>query len=426
MAKSYVEKMRQLFGFLEEYGFSLTNDPFNPERLCYQNEYGEIVIWFDHFLLDYSIYVQINGWKKDINLNEEYKNCIGKSPLFVSLKKKFKKIFEFYYYLGKDFFGLKINKNKEYKPKELKVDSSYNPFKNWRSSKFVSGFVIFFMIVMFCQLILFIFLYDTKHQNVFNFMENVLYYSTILFYSFSLITISRKFDIVSRILATIYPIILIFELYFLTRREILMINLIYLGILLLNLIINLLLLIKHKTPLKLAGCTLILIYPFFSTMIQSNLTKYFVYSDNFVMTNFIIIGLILGIIVLIIYLIKVRSKYMDSKKEYIGGMLASFFVPIVIMLFPAFIVEDINYAFDKSEPIEYTYQIVDKEEHYSSGRYSSGYNYYLILNSKENGKIHVHRITYESFDVGDTIKLNKHTGFLDIEYYEYTSEELSN
>ena len=420
MKKNYVEKMIDTFGFLQDYGFALTHDPFNPERLCYQNKYGEIAIWFDKSLVDYDLYVQINGWKTPINLNEEYKKSFGSNPTLCSLKKKFKKLFELSYFNNGHFFGLTIAKEKNIKKEQIKCDLLIDPFQNCKKNNRIVLISIFSIIVMFIQLIVFAFIEDSKRPFFHVWMEYFLVYSTVVIYVISLVTIGKRIDLISRVLAVIYPFILISGLHWLTRREIMKVETIYFGILLLNITFNLFCLFKHKTPIKLTGCMIIIIYPFFSSMIRYVEMGYFVYFNDSIMGNFLLVGVALGIICAICYLIFQKDK--SSKKDYFWKLVASFCIPIVIPLFPYFAVQGINYSFDTSAPIECTYKIVDKEKRYNSGRHSSGYRYYFELNKSGDDKMEVHKITYNSYEVGDTIILYKYSGFLGIEYYEYPSE----
>ena len=62
--------------FLEEYGFEYGLDSITNKRSCYRNFYGEIVL--EYYRLDANdyipqIYIEINGWKNKINIEEEYK-----------------------------------------------------------------------------------------------------------------------------------------------------------------------------------------------------------------------------------------------------------------------------------------------------------------------------------------------------------------
>jgi hypothetical protein len=86
--RSYLDDFRSKYKFLEEYGFVLANDSCNPERLCYKNKFGEIVLWTKNekgAFCSPAFYVQINGWKTEIDVVLEYKKCIGKITLFKSI-----------------------------------------------------------------------------------------------------------------------------------------------------------------------------------------------------------------------------------------------------------------------------------------------------------------------------------------------------
>ena len=43
--RSYLDDFKSKYSFLEDYGFVLANDSCNPDRLCYKNKFGEIVLW---------------------------------------------------------------------------------------------------------------------------------------------------------------------------------------------------------------------------------------------------------------------------------------------------------------------------------------------------------------------------------------------
>ena len=75
MSDSYIKEFKKKYKFLEKYGFILAIDPCNPDRLCYKNSFGEIVLWVNDELgplPPYKLYIQINGWKKEVDVIEEY------------------------------------------------------------------------------------------------------------------------------------------------------------------------------------------------------------------------------------------------------------------------------------------------------------------------------------------------------------------
>ena len=93
MAKSFIAEFMEDFKFLEEYGFVFSRDPQNPNRPCYKNHQFEVVMWISNAstLFDYKeLYIQVNGWKKHINFNEEYFKCFGVKPRFKKLKRYLK------------------------------------------------------------------------------------------------------------------------------------------------------------------------------------------------------------------------------------------------------------------------------------------------------------------------------------------------
>ena len=93
MSKSFIEKFKKEFKFLEEYGFVFSIDPCNPNRPCYKNNYGEIVYWIDSnsgIGWETEIYYQINGWKYSIDIKEEYKKIFKKNTFLKDKTKLFK------------------------------------------------------------------------------------------------------------------------------------------------------------------------------------------------------------------------------------------------------------------------------------------------------------------------------------------------
>ena len=45
MSKNFIVDFKNDFKFLEEYGFVFSVDPCNPNRPCYKNNHGEIILW---------------------------------------------------------------------------------------------------------------------------------------------------------------------------------------------------------------------------------------------------------------------------------------------------------------------------------------------------------------------------------------------
>ena len=91
MSKNFIVDFKNDFKFLEEYGFVFSVDPCNPNRPCYKNNHGEIILWIQTKSGIFSpteIYYQINGWKYTINLEEEYKKIFKKTTLFKNKIKK--------------------------------------------------------------------------------------------------------------------------------------------------------------------------------------------------------------------------------------------------------------------------------------------------------------------------------------------------
>ena len=99
--------------FLEEYGFEYGLDSITNKRICYRNFYGEIVL--EYYRLDANeyvprIYIEINGWKTKINIEEEYKVISNKK--FVDFYTKVHEV-------------IKLELETNYKIYDLIVDSKY-------------------------------------------------------------------------------------------------------------------------------------------------------------------------------------------------------------------------------------------------------------------------------------------------------------
>ena len=99
--------------FLEEYGFEYGLDSITNKRSCYRNFYGEIVL--EYYRLDPNyyipqIYIEINGWKNKINIEEEYKIISNKK--FVGFYTKVHEV-------------IKLELETNFKIYDLIVDSKY-------------------------------------------------------------------------------------------------------------------------------------------------------------------------------------------------------------------------------------------------------------------------------------------------------------
>ena len=138
MRNNYALDFKDKYSFLEEYGFVFSNDPFNPNRPCYKNLHGEIILWVQHdsgsFGLRREIYVQINGWKKTIDVVSEYKKYINKNVLFKPLEKMFEELFIFMFETKGEFYGLKIYKIRSNKKSDANF-ASFDAYYNKKSKK---------------------------------------------------------------------------------------------------------------------------------------------------------------------------------------------------------------------------------------------------------------------------------------------------
>lgn len=105
----YKNKFVKTFSFLENYGFILSIDPQNGNRLCYKNDYGEIVMsnkMEDTLSLNTEIYVQVKGRKNVIDVKTEYKNNLHKSTIGKSIVKMFEELFIYKIKQNRKFYGI--------------------------------------------------------------------------------------------------------------------------------------------------------------------------------------------------------------------------------------------------------------------------------------------------------------------------------
>lgn len=171
----YASKFKEDFKFLEKYGFAFTVDPFNKGRPCYQNRFGEIILWVNDISL--YIYVQVNGWRKDINVKEEYKNIFKKSTL-KPLHVMFEELFVYLVNTTGKFYDLEVIPGDNYIVQEVSMDNfsaDINPsnFK-LKTGLIISLLVVFSVMMLGCLGILYSFDY-IKSSDVHYFLECIIY-----------------------------------------------------------------------------------------------------------------------------------------------------------------------------------------------------------------------------------------------------------
>lgn len=427
MAKNYAQDFKEKYSFLEEYGFVFAVDPFNSNRPCYKNLYGEIILWFTHhgsIGSSLELYVQINGWKKTINVKEDYKKYVGKSHLFKPMEKLVKELFEARVKQTGEFYGLKVSKISGFSLNEEtsleSFDAYYNPLEQKKKTALVVVLSIIFGILFIGQMFLAIAIDSiTNLQSIFM-IRNIIYISMIVM-TFGLTIILRKqLSIMVKLLFNIFPIVSFITLYVFEKRIDFSLCFLMLGICTLFCIYYIFLYIFKKDNMDILNAVCIMYYPLVVNLIKLfNLNNYLFFNDD-KLRWFLIVGVVISLIILIIAIVKIEDK--SNKKEYSGKLCAAFFVPLLItVLIPYLFTQGINYSFDDSIGIKHQFLVVDKNTRYG-GR--GGPNYYLvIMKDGERESISVNKYLYEKFNEGSYIELEKHDGFLNIQYFEYVLEE---
>lgn len=423
MAKKYAEIFKEKYSFLEEYGFIFSSDPFNPERPCYKNLYGQIVVWFIHNSGLYSpleLYVQINGWKKTINLKEEYKKYIGKSTLFKPMEVLFKELFEYKIKNDGEFYGIKVNKISGYSTKdETPLDSFnayYNPLDQRKKTIKLLVPIIVIGVLFILQTILGIAINDMKTLESMFIAKNIIYGSMIIVCLLVTILLRKKLDFIPKVLFNLYPLVCLLTIYLFEKRTDFFVCFLSLGIcLLVSLIYVIFYLIKKDGDFLLDG-TLVSIYPFFVLFTKSFILNSYLFFNDDKLGIFMIIGLCVSLITLIVAIIKIKDR--NDKKEYVGKLCAAFFIPIILVgILPFVYFQTLNYTFDKSIGTAHSYLVVDKYTRHG-GRSGPNYSLVIIKDGKRED-ISVSRHLYELYNEGSRISFEKHNGFLNSEYYEY-------
>lgn len=421
MAKSFALDFKEKFSFLEEYGFVFAVDPFNKERPCYKNLHGEIIMWFQRGF-GKEIYVQINGWKTVINVKEEYKKYIGKSTLFKPLHVMLKELFVRKANASGYFYGLKVSKINGYnKPVDLvkieSFDNYYNPNDERRKTMLVLIPTIVFFVLFILQVILGTSLSNMKDIDNIKLCRNIVYITIIINTAFITLFLHKYINLIAKVLANAFAIIMFIALHNFDKRTILLICLSIFTISLLYFVIELIIYLIKKDKKNLFSGIVALFYPFGVSFIKSfELQKYLFFND-FDMNILILIGFVAAIICVIILFIKDKDR--SNKKDYAGKVVGVFLVPILLfVLVPYLTINNINYSLDKSQGTSYTYQVVDKHTRY--GGYRSGTRYYLtIYKDGKREDLNVNGYLYNKYNAGNYITLVYHEGFLNIDYFEY-------
>ena len=426
--------IKNAFGFLENYDFIFTKDPMNPSRPCYKNWYGEIVIGLVHNSgwggKDAEIFVQINGWKTTIDIDEEYKKYFGIKGFFIPWTKKFQTLFEYHAERTGNFYGLKIIKDNTYRQSHIQLEAAaddftmdINPIKSRKSKNVVMLIIIFAIAFSVLAALAVILLDDIKSVTIYNTVLTIIFSILFLICAFFavLLIVSKSISIVSAIIMTVYPLLLIYFIYDNPLKTDLQINTLVFFVLVIYSVFYIIkyFIIKYfitKNKLCFANIAAVLIIPLISLFIHSMESRHnvFVFNDEYMKILLIPAGII-TLISVIIYIIFYKDR--SSKKKYVGYFSLTIFMAFFVsILFSLLFIETTNYVFDNSEGTEYTYTVIKKHTSHSM---KNGTSYWLTINKNDGEEISVKSHVYNEYAVNDRITLVRHVGALGIEYYEY-------
>lgn len=428
----YAEAAKNAFGFLENYDFIFTKDPMNPSRPCYKNRYGEIVIGLVHNSgwggKDAEIFVQINGWKTTVDVDEEYKKYFGIKGFFIPWAKKFQKLFEYHAERTGDFYGLKIIKDNTYRQSYIHLEATVDDFTmgiNPINSRKIKNAIMFIIISAIAFSVLaalaVILLDDIKSVTIYNTVLTIIFSILFLICAFFAVMLiaSKSISIVSAIIMTAYPFLLIYFIYDNPLKTDLQINTLVSFALVIYSIFYIIKYFITKNKLCFANIAAVLIMPLLSLFIHSMELRHnvFVFNDEYIKILLLPAGII-ALISVMIYIIFYKDR--SSKKKYIGYLSLTVFMAFFIsILFPLLFIETANYVFDHSEGTEYTYTVIEKHTSHSM---KGGTSYWLTVNKNDGEKMSVQSYVYDEYDVNDRITLVRHVGALGIEYYEYIED----
>lgn len=426
MASNYAEKFKNDYQFLKKYGFVFSRDPFNDERPCYKNRYGEIILWTQSgSVYGAELYIQMNGRKQVINPKEEYESIFNEKPTFLPINKIFEKIFEYHVKEYGRFHDLYIIKNDPsfICDNEEADTESFSAERNPLNTAFMRYLNTGLCVLLFAALFLFGISKAVKAQNVIDIFRTAALCSLILS-SICIALIIKGLPLSAKILLIVSPAAFILPIYlFATRVD----YIIYFVILTVNFIYATYYLIKNSAKENLKsrlGTSIFMVtVPFiiglFKT-IELN-TRLFFFKDTAIVPALVIGAIVSALITLGFAMInktseKIKSEH--SKKEEIGKVIAVLSLSIALLSFlPYFTIKNANYAFDTSEGVDTAFVIIDKSTRHGG---KGGQNYSFTL-SKDgiNESVSVDKATYQKYDIGDTIHTRLHSGALGMEYYEY-------
>lgn len=234
----------------------------------------------------------------------------------------------------------------------------------------------------------------------------------------SIFVVMNKLNKITNILLIIFPVVLFTCIFFFSRKTDYLIYDIYFIITVIFLIIELILYWVKKDKKELANAIFPILYSGALMIIKTiELDRYITILDDDLISYFIYIGLVAGVISIIIYIFLVKNR--NSKKEYVGNLLLTFFGVFVLFFgVPYSMTKNINYSLDVSTGTVCEYEIIDKE--YSDGGRRSADKYYVvILYNDEEIKVCLPSSEYDKYSINDYIVLTEYSGVFNITYLEY-------
>lgn len=407
--KNYALKFKDDYKFLEDYGFCFTVDPHNSNRPCYKNRYGEIILWVNS--VSSFIYIQINGWRKDVNVKEDYKSIFKKSTL-KPLHIMFKELFIYLVKTTGKFYDLEIIPNDKYKVDEISLEqfnASINPITVSKTNRMI--WIPIALLILFIPCIISV-MY-VKDITIYNGLIVTMFLLMFVINLFITIPWRKKYGIISLLLMYTYPIMCIYLIYNETRRTDYICYQVYFWICLLCFIIYLFRYIFNRNKDFILNAILVLFFPFLVLVIKAFELQDFMFFEETFNIVFLIVSIVLTLISSGFYLVFRKDR---KQKGYVGAlfgvMILVFFISFIT---PLFTVNTINYSFDKSSGEKYNYQIVDR---YISHRRNGRSYYIVILKDGKEEKLSVSSFTYYDYEDESYISLYNYEGFLGYSYYE--------
>lgn len=428
MASNYAEKFKNDYQFLKKYGFVFSRDPFNDERPCYKNRYGEIILWTQSgSVYGAELYIQMNGRKQVVNLNEEYASIFNEKPHLLPMHIIFEKVFSYHIenygrfhdlYIIKDDYAF-LRDNKEADTKSFTADR--NPMTSGIFKYLTIGCFVF----LFGALILFVISEIVNKHDTINVLRIIALISLSLM-NLCIVIMAKRLPLPAKALLVISPAVFIAPIFLFNKR---VDYIIYFAVLIINFLYALYYFIKSTVITKekdkglLGLAVFIVTVPFLLSMIKTfELNDYLFFFEDSALVPLFGIGAIISVIATAVFMIidKIpeKIKTLNNKKEEVGKVIAVFLLIFALTSFcPYFTVKNLNYAFDTSEGVDTEFVITDKNTRHG-GKGGPSYHFTLSRNGI-NESVSVDKATYQKYDIGDTIHTRLHSGALGMEYYEY-------